>query len=176
MKKLKKLLGTRDLEECRSALSDSRERIAVLESQIVLPFELGEPQIKDSAWVNSVLAQIPNWQNGVFRWPMDSRYYLCSQEEMRKFIQWDWVSSRQYIAEIFDCENFAFWFKGRADGLLHRNNVGFIVDWSGGHAYNVIVFPDNELWIFEPQNDSWTSITDHSFSSSYPLESAGILI
>lgn len=76
----------------------------MLESQVVLPFELGEPQIFDSAGVNSVPAQIPNWQNGVFRWPMDSRYYLCTQEEMKKFIEWDWVSSRQYISRYFNCE------------------------------------------------------------------------
>ena len=46
-------------------------------------------------------------------------------------------------------------FKAMVDRRFGLNNVGLVIDWSGGHAYNIIVFKDGTVKIFEPQSDSW---------------------
>ena len=39
------------------------------------------------------------------------------------------------------------------DRRFHLNNVGLVVDYSGGHAYNCVVFSDGTAELFEPQGD-----------------------
>lgn len=141
-----------------------------------LNFEMSPPIEMTGAFIDQALSKIETWQKGVFRWPLDSKYFLPTQDEMIKFIDWDWVDKKKYIADMFDCENFAFWFKARADGVMHRNNVGWIIDWTGKHGYNCIVLPDGDLWIFEPQNDHYWSIDEHKYEGAYALGNAGIII
>ena len=86
---------------------------------------------------------------------LDRKYIAVSQKEFQKIIDWDWTDNKKYIGEKYDCDNFAFSFKARVDRKFHVNTVGLVVDYEGGHAYNIIVFADGTSKIFEPQSDSW---------------------
>ena len=60
-------------------------------------------------------------------------------------------------AELTDrhaCENFAFSLKAAADENI-SNQVGLVVDYEAGHAYNVVVWPDGGWNVLEPQSDTF---------------------
>ena len=86
---------------------------------------------------------------------LDQKYIAVPQKEFQKIIDWDWTDNKKYIAEKYDCDNFAFSFKARVDRRFHVNTVGFVIDYDAGHAYNIIIFADGTSKIFEPQSDSW---------------------
>jgi hypothetical protein len=86
---------------------------------------------------------------------LDRKYIAVSQKEFQKIIDWDWTDNKKYVAEKYDCDNFAFSFKARVDRKFHVNTVGLVIDYAGGHAYNIVVFSDGTSKIFEPQSDSW---------------------
>ena len=86
---------------------------------------------------------------------LDNKYVAVSEKEFQKIIDWDWTDNKKYVAEKYDCDNFAFSFKARVDRKFHINTVGFDIDYDGGHAYNIIIFSNGTSKIFEPQSDSW---------------------
>ena len=86
---------------------------------------------------------------------LDNKYVAVSQKEFQKIIDWDWTDNKTYIAEKYDCDNFAFSFKARVDRKFHVNTVGLVIDYDAGHAYNVIVFANGKMKLFEPQSDSY---------------------
>ena len=86
---------------------------------------------------------------------LDQKYIAVPQKEFQKIIDWDWTDNKKYIAEKYDCDNFAFSFKARVDRRFHVNTVGLVIDYDAGHAYNIIIFADGTSKIFEPQSDSW---------------------
>ena len=86
---------------------------------------------------------------------LDNKYVAVPQKEFQKIIDWDWTDNKRYVAEEYDCDNFAFSFKARVARKFHINTVGLEIDYEGGHAYNVIVFADGTSKIFEPQSDRW---------------------
>ena len=134
--------------------------------------KLGPLKERSGQWVHDTLAAaIPKVGDGVNRWPLDSRYYLCSQDDMAAIIQADYTDAKAYWAERYDCENFAFTFKALVDRVYGLNQVGLVMDWSGGHGYNVIVFTD-DVWFFEPMNDQTVGIG----AGIYKMERADILI
>ena len=86
---------------------------------------------------------------------LDNKYVAVSEKEFQKIIDWDWTDNKKYVAEKYDCDNFAFSFKARVDSKFHINTVGLVIDYDGGHAYNIIIFSNGTSKIFEPQSDSW---------------------
>ena len=89
---------------------------------------------------------------------LDNKYVAVPEAEFRKIINWDWTDNKKYIAEKYDCDNFAFSFKARVDRKFHVNTVGLVIDYEAGHAYNVIVFANGTMKLFEPQSDSHPKI------------------
>lgn len=100
-------------------------------------------------------AQIVN--AGMSRKMLDSKYWSCSRLDFEAIIRWDWTDKKKYVAEKYDCDNFAFSFKARMDRKFHLNNVGLVIDYSGGHAYNCVVFADGTAELFEPQSDRFVT-------------------
>ena len=86
---------------------------------------------------------------------LDNKYVAVSEKEFQKIIDWDWTDNKKYVDEKYDCDNFAFSFKARVDRKFHINTVGLVIDYDGGHAYNIIIFSNGTSKIFEPQSDSW---------------------
>jgi len=89
---------------------------------------------------------------------LDNKYIAVPKQEFQKIIDWDWTDNKKYIAEKYDCDNFAFSFKARVDRRFHVNTVGLVIDYDAGHAYNIIIFADGTSKIFEPQSDGWPKI------------------
>ena len=40
------------------------------------------------------------------------------------------------------------------DLFFQLNQVGLVIDYAAGHAYNLVLYPDGEIQILEPQNDA----------------------
>ena len=103
---------------------------------------------------------------------LDNKYVAVSEKEFQKIIDWDWTDNKKYVAEKYDCDNFAFSFKAMVDRRFGVNNVGLVIDYSGGHAYNIIVFNDGSVRLFEPQTDRWARVGP----GQYKFEEGKILI
>lgn len=135
--------------------------------------DLGPLEQRSGQWVKDALtAAIPNMPDTVRRWALDGTYYLCSQDDMAAIIQADFTDRKEYVPNRFDCEDFAGVFKWMVNEVYGLNQVGLVIDWSSGHGYNVIVFPDGEVWFFEPMNDQTVSIG----AGIYKMALADILI
>tara|TARA_R110000824_G_scaffold148727_9_gene318616 strand:+ start:402 stop:869 length:468 start_codon:yes stop_codon:yes gene_type:complete len=94
---------------------------------------------------------------GMVRKTLDAKYWACGRLDFHAIVTWDWTDEKKYIAEKYDCDNFAFSFKARMDRKFHLNNVGLVIDYSGGHAYNCVVFADGTAELFEPQTDKFVT-------------------
>lgn len=125
---------------------------------------------KDSAWIDSCLAPLK-----VVRLPLDGHYRLTDQNNFLNIVSWDWIDSRQYITDVFDCENYAIAFKSRIDEYFALNQVGIVIDYKSMHGYNLVVFPDSNVMLLEPQSDKLFCWTDRSIIL-YALTGAFVLI
>ena len=94
---------------------------------------------------------LSHWQ----RIHLDNKYFVCTKPEFQKVVDANTIDEKKYIKDQFDCDNFAFAFKAQVAMQYKLNNVGMVIDHSGGHAYNVIVFSNGKAELFEPQNDRW---------------------
>ena len=106
---------------------------------------------RDSAFIQSVL---DGMKLNIQRLPLDQTYYLTNQSNFLNIVAWDWTDRTEYIREKYDCENFAFTFKAAIDFYFNINQVGMVIDYQAGHAYNIVIYPDGNAQIIEPQNDS----------------------
>lgn len=165
----------KDLNTCKSSLIVARIDVEHLSSLLNPQFDLTEPMVVGNDFIDAALAEfIPNYSKEVIRIYMDSTYYIPTDEEIIEFILWEDVNEYQYIKEKLDCDKFAAWFWGRYRILFQRNNCGFVVDWSGGHAYNIFV-RQNGVWLYEPQNDRWMDAMQPE-DSIYPLTNARVIL
>lgn len=83
--------------------------------------------------------------------PLDSRYEPITQAELDNLITEYQVKELYYHPEIFDCDDFAWVFKGLA-AERRRQAVGFVIGWwqGGLHCWNVAITETGLKWI-EPQ-------------------------
>lgn len=87
---------------------------------------------------------------------LDTKYYLTSIDEVRRFLEWNAVDKEQYQNDIYDCDNFASslwadavrWTPGIALGHFHTLN----------HAKNLVVCSDDKAYEIEPQSDVVTEL------------------
>ena len=111
---------------------------------------------RDSAFIQQVI----NGFNLDLVWlQLDITYYLTTQAGFLNIVAWDWVDSYEYRKDRFDCENFAFLFKARTDLYFGLNQVAVVLDYQSGHAYNLVIYPDGNAQVLEPQSDAlyiWT--------------------
>ena len=167
---------TRELSE--ALLAFNNERLArnggtLWASQQALPLSLIDSLTAvESRFIDEVLAKaLPGYGKGVLRIPMDGKYYLPSQRDAWRIIEWSQVNTIPWQAEQYDCDD-------HAEALRHDfrkfgvNSCGFIVDWSGGHAYNFLIFADRQYWFLEPQADRIVAIG----AGIYKMERADILL
>jgi len=144
-------------------------------TRAVTPPTLTEPLDEhDTVWIAQRLLDANLIGGAMQRKTLDSKYWTCTRLDFDAIIKWDWTDNKKYVAEKYDCDNFAFSFKARMDRKFHLNNVGLVVDYSGGHAYNCVVFSDGTAELFEPQSDLFT--TSQLGTGYYKCESGFILI
>lgn len=78
-----------------------------------------------------------------------------------------------YRPDIYDCENYASSYKSFAAFLWGTNTMGVVYDWSGSHAYNVIVYANGEVEFYEPQD---SKVVELGSDDKYDLSSALIIL
>ena len=115
--------------------------------------------------------------SGMKRLHLDSTYWSCSKKEFQDWIRWDWKNKKKYISEQYDCDNYAFSFKARCDRKIGVNTVALVIDYSGGHAYNLVIFTDSPAELYEPQSDRFVSMgTGISKNEVYKMTDGYIII
>ena len=115
---------------------------------------------KDNIWLHNELHKAGFLAQGMKKLNLDSKRWVCSQQDFVKWIIWDWTNCKRYIAEEYDCDNFAFSFKARCDRKIGVNTVALVIDYSGGHAYNLVIFTDAPAELYEPQGDRFVPMGD----------------
>jgi len=168
------------LGECllrEDTLIDERGRLLEKIRQLELLVPETPPEVtwiaeRDSAWVES---QLESMKLNIMRLPLDGDYRLTNRKTMMELVSWDTTDELKYIPEFWDCDKFAMLFKIRMSLYFGLNQVAYIIDYKSGHSYDLILFPDTEPMILEPQSDAmylWTKrLTDF-----YSLEGAIALI
>ena len=155
----------------RSAIwyTANRALFAYLGTKITVDTELTGDKIQDLLY---------RWDSTVEHQPLDWKYRIPTLEDMKKIIDSCWVHYQNYIAELFDCEDFAISFKSFCNMYYYINNVGYcigIVEGYGGHGFNIFLVKENDnykFYYFEPQTNTYWSKEDNErgdtpFKSKY---------
>jgi len=56
-----------------------------------------------------------------------------------------------YRPSRYDCEDYAMTYKVLHALFTGVNTIGVVIDWYGGHAYNIVVLDTGDVVLFEPQ-------------------------
>ena len=88
---------------------------------------------------------------------LTDRYFkLVDIDHLTKFLKNNPVSSRTYVSESHDCDDFSAILNGdvtRWDSDLAFGMVHGLTPSGGGHAWNICISTDHEIWFIEPQDD-----------------------
>jgi hypothetical protein len=134
---------------------------------------------RDTSWVQGELAtDFKNFpRGGMQRIPLDARYYLTTPHDFSKIVENTVIDHRNYKKAKFDCENFAFAFQSVVAQQYGLNSVGVVIDYEGGHGYNIVMYEDGTTELFEPQNDTLVSTGDTmSDHEAYTIEEGFIIL
>jgi hypothetical protein len=130
--------------------------VTELYNYYIPPFTVNPVKLSESE-VLSVVNDIQRKTKTNNNWlRLDGDYYTVDSETFRKIIEWDWTDTRKYIVDLFDCDKFAIYFKSRIAIEFKINAIAVILDYSSGHAYNIVILKDaNQVkwYIYEPQTD-----------------------
>ena len=159
--------------EIASKLTDAEETIRQLELLVPMP---PPPKIdyvveRDSAWVQQRLESLGL---NIIRLPLDIEYRFTNKKNFLNIVAWDITDQLEYVRNFFDCPDFAMHFMVMTN-LRFRIQVCWVIDYKGGHSYNLVLFPDDSVFILEPQSDGlylWTQRPE----KFYPLKGAFVII
>jgi len=90
-------------------------------------------------------------------------------------VLWDTTDRLEYVRDFFDCDKFAMLFKVITNLVFNITQVADIIDYKSGHSYDLILFPDTEPMVLEPQSDA-TYVWTQRLDKFYSLEGAYALI
>lgn len=105
----------------------------------------------------------------------DGDYNIISLAAWKMLLAWSWVDKFQYVADRRDCDDYAKYLWGQVPMRLKVNGIGLVCDYSGGHAYNVVVTFEGDgppiLAFVEPQTDQFVAVGDQLTQTEiYALE------
>ena len=88
----------------------------------------------------------------------DSYYETTTKDKLQKFLKLDNTDQYEYKKEIFDCDDFSYRLVGNLS-IPGWASLPFGILWTylpngSGHALNIFIDTDSEVWIVEPQNDN----------------------
>ena len=144
--------------ECEEKISDLSETVRQLRLLVPrnMPPKLQRIVEKDTVWVQAFLQSLGL---NIIRLPLDARYrFPGSKQEAMKIITWDWTDRLRYVRDYFDCPDFAMHFAVMTN-LYFRCQVAWVIDYRSAHSYNLIIIPDDDVFVLEPQSDAlyfWT--------------------
>jgi hypothetical protein len=162
----------RDKEKLELDFEHAQEKIRQLELLVPRPAPPGLSYIveKDTTWVQGVLTELGA---DIVRLPLGVEFQLTDKDTFIDFIAWDWVDSFEYH-KFYRCGNFSISFKASAD-QWGVNQVGIVLDYQSGRAYNIVVFPDRSVMLLEPQSDNLFIWEEHA-PQFYNLRGAVVVI
>lgn len=129
----------------------------------------------NQTWIKQRLEDsVSELRKDIHYYPLDKYYWVTSEEDFMKVAKKDKTNMIEYVSEKFDCENFAMLFSARMSYKYHLNSVGIVIDYSSQHAYNIIVFRDGSVKLYEPQEELLIDI-DNDYDN-YNLENGAVLI
>jgi len=130
---------------------------------------------KGNKFVENALSALPNYGDKVTRMTLDGKFWMVDKEQMKKIVEEDMTDKKKYQRDLFDCDNFSLMFVTHLADTYDINQAGIVLDYSGAHAYNVIVYPNGKLELFEPQTGEFFSVGERN-KNKYPLEKATVII
>lgn len=162
-----------DETECERQLAEYRDELQRLKLIVPRPAppHLDYIVARDTLWIRSIIASL---NLDIVRLPLGDKFLLTNQKNFINIVAWDWVDSLEY-RDTFKCGNFTIAFKAHTELFFPINQVGIVLDYKAGHAYNLIVFPDGKVMLLEPQFDNlfcWTK----RLKEFYRLEGATVII
>lgn len=80
----------------------------------------------------------------------DGTFTTCPVSEVSKMCQWSKVKDREYLAETFDCDDFAYSLQG-AFSVLPWSALPVGIVWTDRHAMNIFISDKQAVWFVEPQ-------------------------
>ncbi|EGQ44217.1 MAG: hypothetical protein J07AB43_02760 [Candidatus Nanosalina sp. J07AB43] len=103
----------------------------------------------------------------------DSTYYVpTSKATMKEAKTFNIFEYLPYRPDRFDCEDYAAAYMTFVSFFFGSNAVGTVYDFGAGHAYNIILYSDGSMELYEPQDGR---VVEHSDDTKYALES-GVII
>ena len=86
----------------------------------------------------------------------DATYNIVSYDTWATINQLMFQNKFQYVSNFRDCDAYAESFAGDVQVLFAINSVGYVIDYSGSHSYNVVVTYKSDpnglyLQLIEPQ-------------------------
>jgi hypothetical protein len=122
----------------------------------VPPFNVNRVALSEQE-LQSVISDLRS-RGGLQGWlRLDKTYYATDLDTFRRIVEWDWTDTRKYLVDRFDCDEFAMYFKARVSIDFGINAIGVVVDYSAGHAYNIVIIKDRQgvrWYLYEPQTDA----------------------
>lgn len=158
---------------CRQTVNDLEGQLEIKDEQIrQLQLLVRQPPPApidyivelDTAWVT---AQLEAMKLNIVRLPLDGKYRLTNRKNFMNIVAWDTTDRLEYVRDFFDCDKFAMLFKVMTNLVFNITQVADIIDYKSGHSYNLILFPDSEPMVLEPQSDAmyvWTQRLDKFYS------------
>lgn len=95
----------------------------------------------------------------------DPGYSTTSMEEAAKFTALSKVQKQKYESNKRDCDNFSYSLAGYWSDSLYSFCFG--IAWSRTHAFNIMIDDKKQVWICEPQTNSWMKIDDAQKKKMY---------
>jgi hypothetical protein len=82
----------------------------------------------------------------------DNRYFLCSKNDVDKFLAQDITNKHKYVAEEFDCDDFSYRLMGQFS-IRDWSGIALGIVWTDLHALNCLIDDTGKFYFIEPQSD-----------------------
>ena len=156
---LLKLLGCR-CEEKNILINNLNLKIDELNKSST---DLIQPKVLGSININEVRDLLKNHSSNIQL--SDVYYSLTSVDEAKKYSVETKVFAERWVVEKHDCDEFSFALMGYWNKGLEQFCFG--IAWSAGHAFNIMIDSNKQIWIVEPQTNVFTKIEDVKTNNLY---------
>ena len=96
---------------------------------------------------------------------LDTKFKTTDLATWKLILERSRIDEYRYRSNIKDCDNFAAALFGTIPLEYGVNGIGFVLDYSGRHAYNALLYFDDdpkdlEIALVEPQSDEFVATGD----------------
>lgn len=124
-----------------------KKKQPVLPPPIILDPENGRKQV-DNPYIFKILNALK--PNPTHIYLSDNTYWLCSKEDIEKFLAIDVTKDFEYVTEKYDCDDFSYRLLGQLS-VPEWSGIAFGIVWTNLHALNCLIDDAGKFWYIEPQ-------------------------